>query len=778
MNGDAGSEFSRVGPQIIFGMDTRGRCTMSIGPGLRELGLEDGELVGRDLFEVYRDNPLILASLGRVLAGETFTVAEEVEGRLLWTYFQPLHDADGTLTGSFGVTTDVTDQRRAEAAASAARIRVTALSNLSAELTRGVLEPDEVLRIGVRVATEAFADVGVIWLLDDEGRLQPRAAWHPDAAAREQLDRAIAEIGGREGWLDPGSVAALQGPVTFDLEELVRPGPSPSDEIRALVVGLGLRHGLRLPVRSRGRVAGLLDFGRGADAGSFSDDDVAFGLDVADRFTLAYDNALLLAEQRAALAELLKFKSLAEASGDLIALADVGGDAVYVNPQVETTGIRMRSDNLWETVRAYADGTTVAEMRRVAAEGGRWTGDLELDIDGSTIIVRTEVFPLSDPGSGEPLGNAWIGQDVTTLRQTERALRAAVADLTKFQSLVEASSDFIAIADLESRVEYVNPAGRAMIGLPADADVRGTAINDYLTPEGEASLGVERPAVLDRGHWEGESTLRDLRGGPPIPVAIASFLMRDGETGEPFALASVQRDITERRSADQAVRELAEQRQALLARLVRAQEAERAQIAGDVHDDPVQALAAVDLRLGLLRRQLEKHAPQLLDTLGPVQESVARANDRLRALLFDLEAPDLERGLGSALERAAAEILKDAGVGVVVDAAAEPDADPSTRAVAYRIAREALINVRKHARAHEVTVTISGGEGGLAVEIADDGRGLAGEAESPPGHHGLSGMRDRAVLAGGQLGISSRPAGGTVVAFWLPAGQVPEEGLA
>jgi signal transduction histidine kinase len=148
---------------------------------------------------------------------------------------------------------------------------------------------------------------------------------------------------------------------------------------------------------------------------------------------------------------------------------------------------------------------------------------------------------------------------------------------------------------------------------------------------------------------------------------------------------------------------------------------------------------------------------------------VARANDRLRALLFDLEAPDLDRGLRPALERAAAEVFKDTGVEAVVVAEEEPPASASTRAVAYRIAREALINVRKHAGARTVTVTVTGRDSGLSVEVVDDGHGVGrAPTASQPGHHGLSSMRDRATLGGGRWSISNRPGGGTVVAFWLP----------
>ncbi len=169
---------------------------------------------------------------------------------------------------------------------------------------------------------------------------------------------------------------------------------------------------------------------------------------------------------------------------------------------------------------------------------------------------------------------------------------------------METSGDFIAMARPDGAVMYVNPAGRRLVGIE-DRDVTAMTIADFLTEEGlTASIEVEQPAVVAQGRWSGQSTLRDHRGGPPIPVAIASFLMREPETGEPFALATVQRDISDRVAAQNELQRLADERQHLLDRLVQAQEDERARIAADVHDDSVQALAAVELRLGLLRRQL------------------------------------------------------------------------------------------------------------------------------------------------------------------------------
>ncbi len=378
---------------------------------------------------------------------------------------------------------------------------------------------------------------------------------------------------------------------------------------------------------------------------------------------------------------------------------------------------------------------------------------------------------------GTVTGGVGVATDVTAQREAEREARAArsraaglAADLSRFKALVEASPDFIAIAALDGAVEYVNPGGRALIGLAADADVKSTTIADYLTPEGLAlSKEVEQPAVVSQGHYEGETTLKH-QDGRAIPVAVASFLMHDAATGEPFALATVQRDVSERVAADKLLLDLLEQRAALLARLVDAQDAERSRIAADVHDDPVQACAAMDLRLGLLRKRLREQAPQLLPELDGLQETVSGATDRLRSLLFDLEPPSFaEGGLAGALVRAIGEIFEGTGLLGSVDGVDEPPMPEATLAIAYRIAKEALVNVVKHAHARQVLVTLAGVDDGLLVEVHDDGVGPGSAVTgSEPGHRGVSGMRDRAVLAGGRCTIRTSPHGGTLVSLWLP----------
>ena len=419
--------------------------------------------------------------------------------------------------------------------------------------------------------------------------------------------------------------------------------------------------------------------------------------------------------------------------------------------------------------------------------GGFWLGPRGVLLPVACAVICFAVELYADT-QGQPLTSALLplagivmvlARGATTLfteRSTaEQELLLKDDELLRFQSLVEASGDFIAIASVDGSVMYLNPAGRDLVGLDPDIDVRKTTIADYLTEEGiRASLEIEQPAVVAQGHWEGESTLRDHRGGPPIPVAISSFVMLHPETREPIALATVQRDITDRIAAQKSVQDLADQRQELLDRLVQAQEDERARIAADVHDDSVQALAAVELRLGLLRRRLDERAPDLMESIDGMAETVSAATDRLRHLLFDLDSPALRECLADALEQAAAYVFED-DLTWKVTGDRTIDLPEGLRVTAYRIAKEAMVNACKHAGATQATIALHRADGGVQVRISDDGRGVRPEdIRDQPGHLGIRAMRDRAAVAGGWLRVESPPGGGTDVRLWLPEPQATE----
>ncbi|QZY30306.1 PAS domain-containing sensor histidine kinase [Nocardioides coralli] len=358
--------------------------------------------------------------------------------------------------------------------------------------------------------------------------------------------------------------------------------------------------------------------------------------------------------------------------------------------------------------------------------------------------------------------------------EVNAALAAQQLELVRFRSLVEASGDLVALAEPDGRLVYMNPAGRTLVGLDPEVDITSMTVPDFLTPESrEGWRNVRQQGVMDRGVVRGETTLQHQQGGEPVPVAVTSFLVRHPVTDAPWLIGTVQKDIADRVAAERALQKLADERSVLLSHLVQAQEDERARIAADVHDDSVQALAAVELRLATLGRQLQSEDPspaELEEALHTIRGLAGGATERLRHLLFDLESPARRTDLVSALEEAAAYVF---GTSVAWSVAAQGDLDlpAATRVTVYRIVKEALVNVGKHAAASRVLIHLWRDAEGLVATVADDGRGFDPRGEPDlPGHLGLPAMRDRAMVAGGRLEVDSRPGDGTTVRLWLPPG--------
>jgi PAS domain-containing protein len=119
--------------------------------------------------------------------------------------------------------------------------------------------------------------------------------------------------------------------------------------------------------------------------------------------------------------------------------------------------------------------------------------------------------------------------------------------LRRFQALVHASPDFIAIAGIDGHVEFLNAAGRELVGMAPDVDVTQTSLSDYVVA-GD-SFTLERAAVVRDGYWTGETTLRDWRDDSAIPVMVTSVVLLDQQTGAPVGVATIQRDLREMRAA-------------------------------------------------------------------------------------------------------------------------------------------------------------------------------------------------------------------------------------
>ncbi|MBX5475468.1 MAG: HAMP domain-containing protein [Thermoleophilia bacterium] len=197
-------------------------------------------------------------------------------------------------------------------------------------------------------------------------------------------------------------------------------------------------------------------------------------------------------------------------------------------------------------------------------------------------------------------------------------------------------------------------------------------------------------------------------------------------------------------------------------RALAAQEAERARVAAELHDEVGQVLTGVLLQLDSL--PLGASAAVEIDE---TKQAVRLALDEVRRIAQELRPAMLDHlGLPSALTELAARFEEHTGLPVERRLASSlPRLSPDGELAVYRVAQESLTNVARHARASRVELALEPGAGSVVLRVRDDGRGF----EHPPDGGGLRGMRERAVLVGGALAVKAGPTGGVEVRLEVPA---------
>jgi PAS domain S-box-containing protein len=360
----------------------------------------------------------------------------------------------------------------------------------------------------------------------------------------------------------------------------------------------------------------------------------------------------------------------------------------------------------------------------------------------------------------------------------ERAPRPRLAgDPGVYQALIESIPAIFYIDEPDQRSTnfYTSPQAVDLLGYTQEA--WGTTADLWV--EKMHADDVQRVLAENaRVNATGEAFFAEYRmhakDGRVVWIRDEAVLVSDGD--DPPRWRGIMLDITAQKEAEEklrwsleALRQTVQQRRDLAQRLERAQEEERRRIAADIHDDPIQAMSAVDLRLQML---LGSGTAVTKAELERLHEIVIHSIERLRSLLFELHPTMLDReGLVAALSFLVEHAAIETGwtVEVVNDLEDEPSADEG--AILYRIAQEAITNVRKHARASRVTLRVGTIDGGVKIVVEDDGDGFdaISMGEPTPGHLGLTTMVERAELLGGWCRVTSTAGSGTGVECWLPS---------
>ena len=220
-------------------------------------------------------------------------------------------------------------------------------------------------------------------------------------------------------------------------------------------------------------------------------------------------------------------------------------------------------------------------------------------------------------------------------------------------------------------------------------------------------------------------------------------------------------DITERRQVEQTARDLS-------GRLIQAQEAERARLARELHDDITQRLA----RLAIDAGRLETAGGDLKQsgTWREVRDGLVQLSEDVHSLSYQLHPSLLEDlGLADALKAECERFRRQQAIPVAIKLEAMPaKIPPDTGLCLFRLTQEALRNVARHADASQVSVSLRPLDGGLQLAVGDNGRGFDPALKREHHSLGLASMRERMRLLSGELDIESTPGHGTTVVAWVP----------
>jgi PAS domain S-box-containing protein len=285
----------------------------------------------------------------------------------------------------------------------------------------------------------------------------------------------------------------------------------------------------------------------------------------------------------------------------------------------------------------------------------------------------------------------------------------------------------------------------------------------------EGKPAMELRIAAAEGHFEDEGWRLRQDGSRFWANVVITALY---ENGVLRGFGKVTRDMTQRVRDERAVSE----GRRLFAHLVEAQETERRRIAWDVHDDAIQAMVAVSMRLQILAGRLTGDGRLVAERL--VQGADA-AITRLRDLVFRLRPPSLDgQGLVDTLASYLEETADDWRMDYRLDHELDREPPSAIATTAFRIVQEALTNVHRHARATEVRLSLASVDQGLLVKVVDNGTGAVPDSADPahPSENfGLADMRERAQAVGGWWELHAEPGRGTTVRFWLPTDVLPLE---
>ena len=440
-----------------------------------------------------------------------------------------------------------------------------------------------------------------------------------------------------------------------------------------------------------------------------------------------------------------------------------GAEALYGIPAREALGKPVR--DLYQ--RRWPTPGGAAEYERAITERGAFRGELiHVLRSGREIYVETSAAVLKD-AQGRELGRLGVVRDITDRKRAERETAASESRLRVALGNIDMA---VFTQDRDLRYTWVfQPHLVPPEGVVGRTDL--DMLEQLRLPAIEKVIAAKR-RVLQTGVGL-RTEIRFGEGAEARWYDLAIEPIRD-QWGAVVGVTAASLNVTERKRAEEGVRESRKELRALTARLQSIREEEQTRIARDLHDELGQLLTALKMGLRSLEATVGSIDPEnvngVLDRVVAASETVDQTLTTIRRIATELRPGSLDRlGLVPALRQ---EIRRfEERTGIPCEASLPdlmPELDPEVATALYRICQEAMTNVHRHATASRVAVRLQMESSSITLQVEDDGRGFEPAVAGSPQALGLLGMVERAEGLDGHVHFQRADGHGTVVTASIP----------